>query len=364
MRIGIIGCGQLARMLALAGLPLGLKFSFVADTGSDTDLSCVEGLGLIAPWQAGDNLADLYDALGQPDAFTVEKEQVDLNLLQGLAAFCRIAPSVNSVAHCKSRIEEKQLLAQLQIPSAPFCYGIDLNQSAKEIGLPMVLKSLHDGYDGKNQWLVKDDRQLAQLAASPPQTDYLAEQWIAFDREVSLIGVRSTTGETQFYPLTENVHHQGILVRSIAPAQGITPMMQQTAEDYMRAIFDDLAYVGVLAMELFVVGDKLLVNELAPRVHNSGHWTQLGAMTCQFENHLRAIVGLPLGATQAQGATAMLNLLGTAAAPREALTANASLHWYNKTPQPQRKVGHININACDHAQLQQQIAQVEARLSR
>ena len=359
MRIGIIGCGQLARMMALAGLPLGLKFSFVADGGANTDLSCVEGLGIIAPWQPGQCIKALYQALGKPDVITVEKEQVDLELVQQLEAYCSVRPSAASIAQCKSRIKEKQLLAKLDIPCAPFTYQVDLAQSAATLGLPMVIKSLDEGYDGKNQWVVKDHDTLNTLAGSDSLGDnfgnYLVEQWIPFDKEVSLIGARGHDGEIRFYPLTENVHRKGILIRSMAPAKDISPEMEIIAQQHMRRLLEAENYVGVLAMELFVVGEQLLVNELAPRVHNSGHWTQMGATTCQFENHIRAVAGLPLGATTLTSKTGMLNLLGVAMPPLKSLSASSSLHWYNKASRPNRKLGHINFTAADHASLDQQM---------
>lgn len=362
MRIGIIGCGQLARMMALAGIPLGLKFSFVADGGPDTDLSCVEGLGPVVPWQLGQSVSELYKALGQPDVITVEKEQVDLDLVRALEAHCTIRPNVDSIAKCKSRIHEKQLLAQLDIPCAPFTYDVSLEESAKTLGYPMVIKSLDEGYDGKNQWVVRSDEELAKVSPELKAGHYLAEQWIPFDAEVSIIGVRSASGEVSCYPLTENQHQNGILVRSMAPARGLSAEMVQQAQTYMTKLLEAQQYVGVLAMELFVVGDKLLVNELAPRVHNSGHWTQLGAQTCQFENHIRAVAGLALGATSAIGKTGMLNLLGVAAPPMDALSANASLHWYNKAAKPNRKLGHINFMMDDYGQLASQMQSVEQSL--
>ncbi|WP_394230244.1 5-(carboxyamino)imidazole ribonucleotide synthase [Shewanella colwelliana] len=362
MRIGIIGCGQLARMMALAGLPLGIKFSFVADSGVDTDLSCVEGLGIIAPWQPGQSIEDLYQALGKPDVITVEKEQVDLHLVQQLETYCTVRPSAASIAQCKSRIKEKQLLAKLDIPCAPFTYQVDLAQSAATLGLPMVIKSLDEGYDGKNQWVVHDNDSLNTLAASENFGDHLIEQWIPFDKEVSLIGTRGHDGDIHFYPLTENVHRKGILIRSTAPAKHISPKMEAAAQDYMRRLLEAEDYVGVLAMELFVVGDQLLVNELAPRVHNSGHWTQMGATTCQFENHIRAVAGLPLGATTLTSKTGMLNLLGVAVPPMKALSSSSSLHWYNKESKPNRKLGHINFTAADYVSLDQQMDLAETHL--
>jgi 5-(carboxyamino)imidazole ribonucleotide synthase len=284
--------------------------------------------------------------------------------VQQLETYCTVRPSAASIAQCKSRIKEKQLLASLQIPCAPFTYQVDVTQSAATLGLPMVIKSLNEGYDGKNQWVVNDT--LNSLAGSDSLGDnfgdHLIEQWIPFDKEVSLIGARDHDGDIRFYPLTENVHRNGILIRSTAPAKDITPEMQAAAQQYMRRLLEAENYVGVLAMELFVVGDQLLVNELAPRVHNSGHWTQMGATTCQFENHIRAVAGLPLGATTLTSKTGMLNLLGVAAPPMKTLSASSSLHWYNKPAKPNRKLGHINFTAADYASLDQQVDLAESYL--
>lgn len=358
MRIAIVGCGQLARMMALAGLPLGLQFSFVADDGGHGDTRCVDGLGIVAPWQPGQWIKLLYDQLGRPDVVTVEKEQVDLELLRELNTYCKVFPSVEAIAHCQRRDSEKKLLEKLKIPAAPYGYQQPLETSIEQLGYPVVVKSVDEGYDGKNQWLLHNDHDLQefkQRGDDGVSGNYLVEAWIRFDKEVSLIAVRSSLGTIRHYPLTENNHSNGILIRSMAPAANIQPQMLKRARNYMDRLLEDMDYVGVLAMECFVSGESILVNELAPRVHNSGHWTQMGSITCQFENHLRAISGLPLGSTQSHGVSGMINLLGISEPPINAITGQSSLHWYNKAVRPGRKLGHINFLDTNRDQLEQQM---------
>lgn len=350
MHIGIIGCGQLSRMLALAGIPMGLKFSFIADPTEDS--RCVEGLGTVVRRQPGEPAAELYDALGRPDRLTVEKEQVDVSLLQQLQAYCPVHPNPQAFAACQHRHREKQLLDSLDIPCAAYDYGLP---SAAKIPLPVVVKSCREGYDGKNQWQLKSQQDIDAFSDQAEEENYIVEQWIAFDKEISQVSVRAANGEIGHYPLAENYHEQGILKQSIVPAPEISEPQASVAQDYIRRIMESLDYVGVMAMECFVVKDQLLVNELAPRVHNSGHWTQAGSVTCQFQNHLRAICELPLGSTRNFAITAMVNLIGTEKPPLHALTAQTSVHWYGKVVRPGRKLGHINIVGEDYDSLRQQI---------
>lgn len=345
MHIAIIGCGQLARMLALAGIPMGFKFSFIADQGKASDISCVDGLGDVVYWQSGLNVESLFGSRGKPDIITVEKEQIDSSLLIALDAHYFLHPNIDAVEQTKSRLKERLLLNKLNIPVAEYSLGKGIAAAAKQLGYPLVLKSLEEGYDGKNQWLIKSEDQLQSLLSEEKldENTILCEKWIDFDRELSLIAVRSRKGKVSFYPLTENSHHNGILYRSIAPATDITPELETKAQSYLTRIMCNLDYVGVMAMECFATADDLIVNELAPRVHNSGHWTQLGANTCQFENHIRAISGLQIGSTASRGISGMVNLLGTASPPMDAIGETSSLYWYNKEPKPGRKLGHVNF---------------------
>lgn len=358
MRIAIVGCGQLSRMLALAGLPLGIKFSFIKDTPNQ-DTSCVDGLGPVVPlvqdWQTTENLQALYNELGNPDCITVEKEQVDINLLRALKDFCPLSPNAEAVFACQHRKNEKELLSRLAIPTSPWHYCVTAAKAMEDLSLPLVVKSCSDGYDGKNQWILKTPADVENFDNLDTQ-DYIIEAWIKYDREISLVSARGNNGEIKHYELTENTHKNGILVKSIAPATALTPAMSAKAHSYMESLMTDMNYVGVMAMECFVVGDELIINELAPRVHNSGHWTQMGSVTCQFENHVRAIAHLPLGSTQRLGEVGMINLIGTEAPTFSLLTPTSKLYWYNKSVRPGRKLGHVNFLSDSLETLQKEMA--------
>ena len=365
MHIAIIGCGQLARMLALAGIPMGFKFSFIADQGKDTDTSCVDGLGVILYWQWGLKVERLFEATGRPDIITVEKEQIDSSLLKALDANYFLHPNIDAIEQTKNRFKERLLLTKLDIPVAEYSLGKAIALAATQLGYPLVLKSIDEGYDGKNQWLIKSADQLQALLSEQQfdENTILCEKWIDFDRELSLIAVRNRNGQILFYPLTENSHHNGILYRSIAPAVNVTPEQEQKAQSYLKRVMCDLDYVGVMAMECFATADDLIVNELAPRVHNSGHWTQLGSITCQFQNHLRAIAGLPLGITTSHGMSGMVNLLGTSHPPVDAIGKSSTLYWYNKKPKPGRKLGHVNFIEHSRERLKLNMQEFEEQIS-
>jgi len=357
MRIAILGCGQLSRMLALAGLPLGIKFSFINDTGEQAT-DCVDGLGLIVSlpqnWQSEQDINELYNALGKPDCITVEKEQVDVKLLQSLQPYCDIFPNPEAIIACQHRYREKKLLEKLSIPTSPFVYCVSAKEALNTLQLPMVVKSCSDGYDGKNQWVLKTMEDVEHFDSLTIQ-DYIIEAWIKFEREVSLVSVRAKNGDIQHYALTDNIHEKGILKQSIAPAIEQNNLLTTKAHAYMESLLTTLDYVGVMAMECFVINGELMINELAPRVHNSGHWTQVGSVTCQFENHIRAVSGLMIGSTKSLGTTGMINLIGTEKPPLESLSAFSTLHWYNKSVKPQRKLGHVNFFDKDRENLVRQM---------
>lgn len=357
MRIAILGCGQLSRMLALAGLPLGIKFSFINDTGEQAT-DCVDGLGLIVSlpqnWQSEQDINELYNALGKPDCITVEKEQVDVKLLQSLQPYCDIFPNPEAIIACQHRYREKKLLEKLSIPTSPFVYCVSAKEALNTLQLPMVIKSCSDGYDGKNQWVLKTMEDVEHFDSLTIQ-DYIIEAWIKFEREVSLVSVRAKNGDIQHYALTDNIHEKGILKQSIAPAIEQNNLLTTKAHAYMESLLTTLDYVGVMAMECFVINGELMINELAPRVHNSGHWTQVGSVTCQFENHIRAVSGLMIGSTKSLGTTGMINLIGTEKPPLESLSAFSTLHWYNKSVKPQRKLGHVNFFDKDRENLVRQM---------
>ncbi len=315
--VACIGGGQLGRMLALAGLPLGLDFRFL-DPAAD---ACAGAVGELLVGEYGDPAALDRLAAGA-DVVTYEFENVPVEAAARVSA----VPGIAALERGQDRLHEKELFRSLGIPTARF-------GTLDDAGLPALVKTRRLGYDGKGQRLVETDGQLGD--------GELAEELLRFDRELSIVGVRGRDGETRFWPLGENVHRDGILRVTRAPA---ADAQQADAEAICTALLDALGYVGVLAVELFEVDGKLLANEFAPRVHNTGHWTIDGAVTSQFENHLRAILGLPLGATDARAPCVMVNLIGDIPPLAElAGLPGARVHVYGKEPRPGRKVGHVTL---------------------
>ena len=364
-RIGIIGGGQLARMMALAGWHMGVEFSFLASEGEST--RCVEGLGKVVVLSPGQSPQQLYAALGEPDVITVERERVDLELLRGFTPLCAVHPNPDAVEACGDRFKEKQLLDSVRLPSAPYRITESAQQvaeAARTLGLPVVVKNPTEGYDGKQQWHLYDEAQLRAFIAENPPGQWLVESRIQFEREVSMVAARSANGDIEIYPPTENRHHNGILLASVAPAAEMPATLMADCEAYIRTLLAAMDYVGVAAMECFVTAEGLLINELAPRVHNSGHWTMLGEATSQFENHLRAILGMTLGTTSTARFHGMVNILGEYDREQAlgGLSANTALHDYNKTPAPLRKRGHINVAADSRAAVESELARLQQML--
>lgn len=340
MRIGIIGAGQLGQMLGLAGKRLGLEFAFL-DPAADPPAS-IAGPVIRLPFDDDDGLRQLA---ANVDVLTYEFENVPVNAVEKVAERVRVYPPPEALKHAQDRVREKELFERLGIPVAAYALvdsEADVSAAVDALGLPLVLKTRRLGYDGKGQALLKRATRTSEAFAKLRGKPLIAEQWIDFDREVSAIGARSASGETRVYPLTENVHKDGILRTSRAPADpdGIADQ----ANEYLTKLLERLNYVGVLALEFFVRGQRLFANEFAPRVHNSGHWTIEGAATSQFENHLRAIVDMPLGETAAVAHAGMINLIGRLPA---AWTGDdrCHLHVYGKSPRPGRKLGHITVLA-------------------
>ncbi len=363
MRVAIIGCGQLARMLALSAIGQGIQFSFLADLGDKSDARPVEGLGPLVKWREGMTGKEMYDALGQPDVITFEKEQITTPHFIDLEKYTYIAPSFKALSVCQNRNKEKLFLKELGIPSAEFIYSSDpqtLYEFLEKGPLPMVVKSTTEGYDGKNQWHIQESSEIRTIPETAIRSGVIAEEWIDFSHEVSLVSVRNKKGDIKHYPLTENRHKKGILIESIAPTRSVDSKEKAAAEAYMVKILESLEYVGTLGMECFVTSRGILINELAPRVHNSGHWTQNGAATCQFENHIRAITGQAIGSTKSEGVTGMINLIGSYSLMLDQLPENAYLHWYNKEPREGRKLGHINVKAQGHDQLEKMMSDLTA----
>jgi len=322
--VGCLGGGQLGRMLALAGAPLGVRLRFL-DPAPD---ACAGDVGelLVGAYDDPACLGRLADGV---DAVTYEFENVPVAAARTVGA----VPDPRALELGQDRLVEKELFRRLGIATAPF--GL-----LDDVGLPALVKSRRLGYDGKGQRVVEAAESLGE--------DELAEGIVPFERELSIVAVRGRTDETVFYPVTENEHRGGILAVSRAPAPDAR---QREAEEIAARLLDELGYVGVLAVELFEAGGNLLANEFAPRVHNSGHWTIDGAETSQFENHLRAILGLPLGVTAARSSSVMVNLVGELP-PLERLLSipGAHVQLYGKEPRRGRKLGHVTlVGASDEA---------------
>jgi 5-(carboxyamino)imidazole ribonucleotide synthase len=340
VRVGIIGAGQLGQMLGFAARDLDLEVSFLDP--SDQPPAAVCGDVRQCAFDDPQGLLALANAC---DVVTYEFENVPVSALRHIENIAPIYPPAAALAHSQDRLAEKKLLDALDIP-LPGYHTIDqrdeLDTAAQELGLPMVIKTRRLGYDGKGQFLVRRADELAAAWDELGGQALIAEQWIPFDREISCIGVRSVSGEVVIYPLSHNIHRDGMLRSSRSPVAA--PELAELASDYMHRLLKHLDYVGVLALELFVSGKKLLANEFAPRVHNSGHWSIEGSATSQFENHLRAILDLPLGATTSAGHAGMVNLIGEISAATRKLDIGA-LHDYGKEPRPGRKLGHITVVA-------------------
>ena len=341
----------------MAGYPLGLRFRTL-------DPSASAPAGHLTEHQV-DDYTDL-DALTRfaagLHAVTYEFENVPVESARFLNRRVTVYPPPEALETSQDRFVEKSFFQDLGIPTPPFVRvdtWEDLEKAIAELGLPALLKTRRFGYDGKGQAVLRqeEDAVLAwQMLGGVP---LIFESMVQFEREVSILAARGTTGETAIYPLVENHHENGMLRLSLAPAPDRSEALQQAAEEYARRVLTALNYVGVLAIEFFQEKGRLCANEMAPRVHNSGHWTIEGAETSQFENHLRAILGMPLGSAKAVGYSAMINLIGTIPDRRSVLAIrDAHLHLYGKSPRPGRKLGHITLTCQDEAVLRNQLEKV------
>ncbi|MDP9241732.1 MAG: 5-(carboxyamino)imidazole ribonucleotide synthase [Actinomycetota bacterium] len=350
MRIGVLGGGQLGRMLALAGIPMGFEFRFL-EPAEDAP---IRGLGehVVAGYADPNALAEFAKGL---DVVTYEFENVPVAAARSLAERVPVRPSPDALATAQDRVVEKELFARLGISTAAY-EAIDseeeLARALERLGTPAVAKTRRLGYDGRGQFALRGPDDVAGAWRALGGASSILERNVPFDRELSILAVGGANGERAFYPLVENRHREGILRLSLAPAPGVTQELQAAAESIAEGILKEFSYAGVLAVELFEAGGELLANELAPRVHNSGHWTIEGAQTSQFENHLRAVAGLPLGSTRATGASAMLNLIGAVPDPAEVLSEpGIHLHLYGKAPRQRRKLGHVTLRGTDAAEV-------------
>jgi 5-(carboxyamino)imidazole ribonucleotide synthase len=362
MRIGILGGGQLGRMIALAGYPLGVR-STVLDPSFEP---CAAQVCSHIRGEFDDHQA-LYELVKVSDVVTFEFENVPVETARWLVERVPVYPPPRALEVSQERLTEKEFFAALGIPSPAFAAvesRDEFDAAIRTVGLPAVLKTRRFGYDGKGQAVIRTradiDAAWAKLGGRP----LILEEFVPFDRELSIIAVRGRDG-TAAYPLIENVHLDGILHRSIAPASNLGEELTERAAEYASRVLTDLDYVGVLTIEWFQDGPRLLANEMAPRVHNSGHWTIDAALTSQFENHLRAISGLPLGRCDAVGHSAMFNFIGSVPPAAEVLSnPDAKLHTYGKGPRPNRKVGHVTLRAGSAEELAAKLTEWDRQFQR
>ena len=355
MTIGILGGGQLGYMLALAGYPLGLHFRFL-DPSPEAPVGRIANR-VTAAFNDQPALEKFSHGL---EVVTYEFENVPVAAANFLAERVPVYPPAAALEEAQERLREKRLFRRLEIPTTEFAEipgRENLDAAVKQIGLPAMLKTCRMGYDGKGQWLLRTAEDVEKARPELPDVPLILEKFVPFTRELSILGVRGRSGEIAFYPLVENHHRGGILRLSLASAPNLTASLQQEAERAARKVLEALEYVGVLCIEFFEFGGRLLANEMAPRVHNSGHWTIEGAVTSQFENHLRAILGMPLGSTAAVGVSAMINLIGETPESAEVLNvSNAHLHLYGKEPRAGRKLGHVTVRADQFEKLEQRLS--------
>lgn len=360
MRLGILGAGQLGRMLALAARPLDIDVRCL-DPADDPPAAAVASC-IRAPW---DDAAARERFRAGLSVVTYEFENVPLALTEHLAARVPVHPAPAILGLGQDRLNEKRLFERLGIETAPFAAvqgHADLSAAAETLGYPLRLKTRRLGYDGKGQWVIRNADEMRKISRSWRGGSAIAERDLTFSRELSILAVRGTDRETRFYPVIENVHVGGILASS-TPRVG--DPLQGAAEAAATRVLDALGYVGVLAIEFFVLDNRLVANELAPRVHNSGHATIEGAVTSQFENHVRAVCGLPLGNTDSRGPCAMLNIIGAAPDTAAILAVDdAHLHLYGKSARPGRKLGHVTVCAGDETALAARVERVRRALAR
>lgn len=354
MKIGILGGGQLARMIVLAGYPLAKRFIIL-----DPDVNAgAVGLGEHLHG-AYDDMALLEQLAGKAGIVTYEFENVPAAVAEFLGDHSCIYPPPKALEVAQDRLAEKRFFHRLGIPTAPFAAVDsldDLRECMRVTGYPAILKSRRLGYDGKGQVVIKRPEQLAEAWKTMQDVPSIVEGFVPFQREMSIIAARRPGGDVVFYPLSENRHSGGIL--RVAECRANDPL-QALAENYITRLLEALQYVGVITLELFDVDGKLLANEFAPRVHNSGHWTIEGAETSQFENHLRAILDLPLGATRTRGHAAMVNFIGGLPEAEQVLSLpNTHLHLYDKAPRKGRKVAHATLRTDDATQFHDLLPQL------
>lgn len=364
--IGILGGGQLARMMILEGAPLGVSFRILdtAETPCASELAPTQR----ADWRDETALATFADAV---DVATFDFENVPAETAHWLTERVQVHPGPEALAVAQDRMAEKTLFREIGLDTAQFAAvdtRADLDRALQDIGAPAILKTRRLGYDGKGQFRLRDagdaDAAWQALGEQAERHGLILEAFVPFDYEVSVIAVRGRDGDFRTWPLTRNWHADGILSLSLAPAPAPAEIAE-AAFAHARTLAERLDYVGVFALELFVRQGRVLGNEMAPRVHNSGHWTYDGAVTSQFQNHVRAVLGLPLGDTSARGFSVMFNWIGEMPEAAAALKI-ADVHWhdYGKSSRPGRKVGHATVCAPDVAALADRVRRLAAALGR
>ena len=356
MKVGILGGGQLGQMLADSAHAISLE-TLVLDPKPDAVAGQVTR-HLVADWVDDTALAELAKC----EVVTYEFENVPAEAVQRLQEHTTVHPSPDALVISGDRVIEKNFFRELGVETAPFAQvdtREDLDRAVEEIGLPAIVKTRRFGYDGRGQFVLRSASDVDAAWAELGGQALILEGFVPFDREVSLIAVRGRDGEVRSWPATENVHVDGILHISRAPAPDVSDALRTQATVGLEAIMKRLDYVGVLVVEFFQVEGRLVANEMACRVHNSGHWTIEGAPASQFENHMRAVAGLPLGETDIEGFAAMVNLVGevpslAALEGRDEI----SLHVYGKTAAPGRKLGHVTVVAESREALNARIEEV------
>ena len=359
MKISVVGGGQLGQMMALSCIKLGVSFSFL-DPSKD---ACAQLVGTLIQHDY-DSDEGIEKLIANSDRVTFEFESVPAQTVAKIAEHLPVFPSAKALEVARDRLFEKTLFQKLGIQTAPFADILsqdDLDQAVESIGVPAIIKTRTLGYDGKGQLVLKSKSDAKDAFAELGGVPLLYEGFVDFDDELSCIAVRSESGECRFYPLVQNEHKQSMLHASVV--QNNHPL-QNLGEQYAKSVLDELDYVGVMTFEYFRKGEQLLANEVAPRVHNSGHWSIEGAVCDQFENHIRAVAGFPLGGTKTRKNVALFNIIGKACNEVELMKIEgAYLHMYQKSEKPARKIGHITLVEDDDVLFEQKFKQIEGLLN-
>lgn len=359
MRIGIVGGGQLGRMMAMAARPMNIEFTFI-DPAPD---ACAQSFGVHLQCHYDDDFA-IEELINTCQAVTFEFENVPPEAVAKLAQHLPANPNAQALQVARDRWHEKSMFVELGIPVpklATIDSEADLLEAVASVGLPAVLKTRTMGYDGKGQKVLRNEADVAGSYSELGSVPLIMEGFVDFDHEVSMVAVRSQSGEVKAWPVTQNEHREGILHCSRPVA---AHLLQAQAAEYASKVMQHLNYVGVMAFEFFVTSEGLLANEIAPRVHNSGHWTIEGAATSQFANHIRAVAGLPIGSTEQLAPCAMLNVIGDWPNVEAVLAVpGASWHDYGKDARIGRKIGHITVTAPTEAELDTRLSQLEGLLN-